>query len=226
MAAAQEPATATRDLVGWALQSPLRASGRLTDAVARQVVATALGVEEAALAGVDGTALHTALDRLRSLVAYCDKLVSEATFDDLTGALRRGAGMAALGRELDRARRSGGTLVVAFLDVDGLKAVNDREGHAAGDDLLRAVVVSVRDRIRSYDLVFRYGGDEFVAVLVAATVAQAEHTIADIGSSVTRRTRDGSFSAGIVQAVDGDTPETVVARADAELYALRAAAVG
>ena len=61
----------------------------------------------------------------------------------------------------------GGTgIVVIFLDVDGLKHVNDTEGHASGDRLLVDTVATIRKRVRSYDLVIRYGGDEFVCALL------------------------------------------------------------
>jgi diguanylate cyclase (GGDEF)-like protein len=63
---------------------------------------------------------------------------------------------------LERARRAEEGLVVAFVDVDGLKQVNDTEGHFAGDALLIPVANSLRAYLRSYDLVMRFGGDEFV----------------------------------------------------------------
>ena len=55
--------------------------------------------------------------------------------------------------------------MVAFIDVDGLKAVNDRRGHADGDELLRGVVQCVKRNLRPYDFIMRFGGDEFVCVL-------------------------------------------------------------
>ena len=74
--------------------------------MARRVLATALGLDEATLAGVDADSLQTALDRIRSLVAHSDHLAAEAMTDELTGAQRRGSGISALQRELDRARRT------------------------------------------------------------------------------------------------------------------------
>lgn len=215
---------ATRDLVGWALQSPLR-GGALPTAVAKRVLATALGIPEEAFASWDDPIVEAALSRVRGLVAYCEHLASEVMADDLTGALRRGPGIAALTREIDRARRAGSSgIVVGFLDVDGLKQVNDEAGHAAGDDILRAVVRAVRDRVRSYDLVLRYGGDEFVCVLVGVTVDQAERTFSDIRTRIAVESGGHSVSLGLAEVEAGDTAETVIARADAALYRGRAAA--
>lgn len=221
-----ENAATTRELVGWALQSPLRA-GAMTPEVGRRVLATALGVPEESLERWDDHWVQGALDRLRGLVGYCDSLASEAMSDDLTGALRRGAGLAELSREIDRARRTPTEgIVVGFMDVDGLKAVNDAKGHAAGDEILRAVVRAIRERVRSYDILFRYGGDEFVCVLLGATREQAERTFADISSRVVTVSGGQTVSIGLADVLDGDTAESVIARADAALYQGRAATAG
>ena len=94
----------------------------------------------------------------------------QAGTDDLTGARRRGVGLQELEREMDRARRTGENLVAAFEDVDQLKAVNDRYGHLAGDELLQEVVAGLRRHMRSYDLIVRVGGDEFVCALPEVTL--------------------------------------------------------
>ena len=94
-------------------------------------------------------------------MAYAHELAT-AAIDEMTDALRRGVGLVALQREMDRTRRTREQLIVAFVDVDGLKTVNDRDGHAAGDALLRTVVSLVTEEFRSYDLMLRFGGDEFV----------------------------------------------------------------
>src|SRR5205085_7089134 len=93
--------------------------------------------------------------------------------DELTGARRRGVGIEELRREIDRVRRTGGSLVAVFVDVDHLKAVNDELGHAAGDELLRDVVGSFRGHMRSYDLIVRLGGDEFLCALPDVSIEDA-----------------------------------------------------
>jgi diguanylate cyclase (GGDEF)-like protein len=212
----------TRDLVGWTRQAEFRNARRLSAEVTRKVLATALGLAPEALAGLDATQLRTALDRLRALAGLTQKLAEMASTDDLTGALRRRAGVAALQREIDRSRRVGGIgIVVIFLDVDGLKHVNDTDGHAAGDRLLVDVVAAIRRRVRSYDLVIRYGGDEFVCALVEESRPDAERTLADIQRQYITRTHGHSVSAGFATVDDTDTAESVVAKADAALYAER-----
>ena len=209
-----------RDLVGWTRQPEFRNTRRLSVEVTRKVLATALGLEPEVLASLDATQLRTALDRLRAMAAYTHQLAEVAATDDLTGALRRSAGLAALQREIDRSRRVGGKgIAVIFLDVDRLKHVYDTEGHAAGDTRPR------RDGrgdpqagYRSYDLVIRYGGDEFLCALVDVAPEDAEGTLADIRQQYTATTGH-SVSVGMTTVGDADTADSIVARADAALYA-------
>jgi diguanylate cyclase (GGDEF)-like protein len=219
---ALDPEVPTRDLVGWTRQAEFRNTRRLSAEATRKLLATALGLRTEVLAGLDATQLRTALDRLRAMAGLTQKLAELASHDDLTGALRRSAGLSALQREIDRSRRVGGVgIVVIFLDVDGLKHVNDTEGHAAGDGLLVDVVAAIRKRVRSYDLVIRYGGDEFVCALVDVALPDAERTLADIRRQYTTRTHGHTVSVGLATVDDTDTAESVVAKADAVLYADR-----
>jgi diguanylate cyclase (GGDEF)-like protein len=221
-AAALSSEPPTRDFVGWTMQAEFRHSRRLSAEVTRKVLATALGLSPESLAGLDATHLRTALDRLRAMAGFTQKLAEMAASDDLTGAWRRSAGLSALQREIDRSRRVGGRgIAVLFLDVDNLKHVNDTEGHAAGDRLLVDVVAAIRKRVRSYDLVIRYGGDEFVCALVEESLADAERTLADIRRQYTARTHGHTVSVGLTEVDPADTAESAVARADAALLAQR-----
>ncbi|TMB49158.1 MAG: GGDEF domain-containing protein [Chloroflexi bacterium] len=212
----------SRELIGWSEGTRLRGTRQPGASVSRRVVATALGVAPKALEPLDAETLRTALRHLRELEVRADTLAEQAATDDLTGALRRGTGLAMLQRELDRARRTRGPgTMVAFIDVDGLKRVNDAEGHPAGDQLLRDVVAAIRERVRSYDLVIRYGGDEFVCVLTDATPAQADKTIDDIRHFIEMRTAGHTISVGLVAARETDDAARVVGRADAALYRVR-----
>jgi diguanylate cyclase (GGDEF)-like protein len=144
-----------------------------------------------------------------------------AATDELTGARRRGVGLEDLQREIDRARRTGETLVAAYVDVDGLKAVNDQHGHGAGDELLKDVVESLRREMRSYDLLVRLGGDEFLCVMPGVTVDQARQRFERLGSELPPGPTARSVSIGLVQLRDGEGPMAVVQRADQDLIAGR-----
>ena len=146
---------------------------------------------------------------------------AQAGIDSLTGALRRDRGLADLKREIDRARRSDGRLVLAFVDVDGLKAINDLQGHAAGDRLLRAVAAALRTGLRSYDLVIRYGGDEFLCALPGTDIDGARRRFDDVASDLTERSPRASVSSGWAKLEDSDTLDELIARADADLYGRR-----
>jgi diguanylate cyclase (GGDEF)-like protein len=111
---------------------------------------------------------------------------------------------------------------VAFVDIDKLKAINDLEGHAAGDRTIREVADALRSSLRSYDFVIRYGGDEFVCAMPGVTLAAAKERLAQVnvvlGQGVDRR----SVSVGLAQLQQEDSLESLVARADSALYASRA----
>jgi diguanylate cyclase (GGDEF)-like protein len=143
-----------------------------------------------------------------------------AHVDSLTGAFRREMGPAAIANEIERMRRSGGSMVVAYVDVDGLKPINDNEGHEAGDGVLRTVVRVIQQRFRPYDSVIRYGGDEFVCVLGGIDIAQAENSFASIATAIHEEARV-TVSVGFATRADGDTPESMVSRADAAMLEVK-----
>jgi diguanylate cyclase (GGDEF)-like protein len=129
---------------------------------------------------------QAARDRAQSEVdraALAEQLAIAET-DQLTGARARAAGLAELEHEVARARRTNGRLVVGYADVVGLKAVNDGEGHAAGDLLLRRSVDAIRAHLRSYDLIVRLGGDEFLCVLSDATTEILSQRFATIQAAL------------------------------------------
>ena len=221
---AEDPADLPIDLVGWATGHRLTGEGPVSPGLARELLSTALGVGQTQIAGLDDGEVASALERLRALVRQIQRLSAAAAVDDLTGALRRGAGLQAMTREIARFHRFGGKGVAAiFIDVDGLKRINDTEGHAAGDALLADVVGAIRERLRAYDLVIRWGGDEFVCVLPDATRAEAERTVADIEQHVRDRTSGRTVSTGLAALEPDDDADSLVGRADDALYARREA---
>lgn len=143
--------------------------------------------------------------------------------DELTGALRRRVGFPALQREMDRCRRSGTNLVIGFVDVDAMKEVNDTRGHQAGDQVLRDVALGLRAFLRSYDIVVRFGGDEFVFSLAGAGLRDVSARFDMMRASLGYLLR-GSISAGFAEFRPHDTLEALIARADADLYDRRGAA--
>jgi diguanylate cyclase (GGDEF)-like protein len=154
--------------------------------------------------------------------AALEAALRSAHLDELTGAYRREMGRLALTQEIDRVRRADGRLVVAFVDVDGLKDLNDREGHAAGDRVLQTVVGAIRTNLRSFDPITRYGGDEFVCGLGGADLAEAERRFDTIGVAIEAEAGVG-ISVGLVALADGDTADELTERADAAMLEVKAA---
>jgi len=142
--------------------------------------------------------------------------------DELTGAYRRDMGRLAITHEIDRVRRSGGPLVVAFVDVDELKTVNDREGHVAGDRVLQSVVRAMRSRLRSFDPIIRYGGDQFVCGLGGTDLAEARRRFDLIGIAIEANAGVG-ISVGLAELEPGDTADGLTGRADAAMLDVKAA---
>lgn len=144
-----------------------------------------------------------------------------AATDELTGAWTRKLGLAQVSRELERAHRIGTTLVLAFVDVDGLKAVNDGQGHVAGDALLRLVGENLRANIRSYDVLVRYGGDEFVCAMPNLTPAEAAPRFAKLAAALAALDGGHSVTFGVAEAEPADSLQDLVMRADSALLEAR-----
>jgi diguanylate cyclase (GGDEF)-like protein len=141
-----------------------------------------------------------------------------AGVDDLTGLPTRAAGALALSDELDRAHRSGRPAVLAMLDVDGLKAVNDRTGHDAGDALLRSLAGAIQATLRSYDVTARWGGDEFVCVMSEIGLDTARGRMEEILAEFDRHWPSASFSVGLAEAGPDESLLALISRADEALY--------
>jgi diguanylate cyclase (GGDEF)-like protein len=148
--------------------------------------------------------------------ARLEAQLQRAHLDGLTGAYRREVGRLALRNEIERARRGDGRFVIAFVDVDGLKGVNDREGHAAGDKVLRTLAATMRANLRSYDPIVRYGGDEFVCGVASIDTSEVEHRLGVIDQSLRHATGVG-ITAGLATMIGNESLEELTERADAAL---------
>lgn len=146
----------------------------------------------------------------------------QAGTDELTGARRRGVGLQELQREMDRARRTGKNLVAAFVDVDQLKAVNGKYGHLAGDELLQRVVGGLRRHMRSYDLIVRVGGDEFVCALPEVTLDDTRRRFHKLRAELQADPAVSTISFGLSELRDGETPNELIDRADRDMRDARA----
>jgi diguanylate cyclase (GGDEF)-like protein len=154
-----------------------------------------------------------------------DELKHRADHDDLTGLPNRALLVRRLDDALLFARANGETCAVVFIDVDRFKHINDTLGHPAGDQVLLAVAVWLRDQVRADDLVARFGGDEFVIV---AAGFDDEKELVDLVDRITRvpglTLRIGnervhvSLSAGLARLGDGDDGDSMLRHADAAMY--------
>jgi diguanylate cyclase (GGDEF)-like protein len=144
-----------------------------------------------------------------------------ATTDELTGAWTRKFGLEQIGRELERARRTGTKLLLAFVDVDGLKEVNDTQGHQAGDALLHRVGEALRRSVRAYDVIVRYGGDEFLCAMPNLSPSEARARFEKVAEELRNGEGEHSISFGLAEAQADDSLDELTARADADLLGTR-----
>ena len=156
-----------------------------------------------------------------------DSLKREASHDPLTRLNNRRLFLERIQQTVDRTAASGDSFSIVFLDVDGLKRINDTYGHLAGDALLREVSNALTDAVRGEDVVARYGGDEFVVLLPSTGAAAATVVAQRISDGIARHRfmagRDLLQIPGVSLGVatfpqDGTTAEDLLAAADATLY--------
>src|SRR5438045_3621363 len=155
-------------------------------------------------------------DRTKS----ADTLKLAAT-DELTGAWTRKLGLEEVSRELERAHRTGARLVLAFVDVDGLKAVNDSQGHLAGDALLRLLGETLRANVRPYDVIVRYGGDELLCAMPNLSVREARARFGKIAAVLAATDAEHSVTFVLAEAETADGLQELIARADADFLDAR-----
>lgn len=157
------------------------------------------------------------------------QLEREALVDPLTRLVNRRHLEASLETRLEELKRYGWQFGLLFIDIDHFKKVNDRHGHAVGDQLLRLVAMTLSNSVRPFDLVGRWGGEEFIAVVVNVTQEQLTHIANRARSLVAQSTlkQDGedlqvTISVGAALAERDDSVVSLVERADRLMYASKA----
>jgi diguanylate cyclase (GGDEF)-like protein len=164
-------------------------------------------------------------ERAETLLGQLETLARE---DSLTGALNRRAFVEHLAVSIAQRDRSA---AVVILDIDHFKAINDRDGHAAGNDALKVLATAVEARLRRGDVFGRLGGDEFAVMLADADAAAASAYADDLrGQVATASAAAGvpfTISLGVATAAAAADPahdaETLIAAADGALYGAKAA---
>jgi diguanylate cyclase (GGDEF)-like protein len=174
------------------------------------------------------------IGRLRDALALSDRriahLESVADEDPLTPAVNRRAFLRELERSAAASERYGVPTSVVYLDIDGFKAVNDRFGHAVGDEVLTAVAHALVENVRASDVVGRLGGDEFGVILARADATQGAEKAAALTRVIDaiEIAHDGvsvpfSASAGVYTMGPGVSAADALAAADRAMYESKAA---
>ena len=169
------------------------------------------------------------LDLQAALLAAQEVLRQQAARDPLTGVWNRARAFDSLAAEIARASREGTTVSVIMADVDHFKNVNDQHGHMAGDAVLRIVTQRIMSTLRTYDVLGRYGGEEFLIVLPGCGPDDAGVAAERIRGALAATPVDTSeglipvtISLGTASARNGRaTPESLVRAADEALYAAK-----
>ncbi len=149
-----------------------------------------------------------------------------ATTDEMTGTLNRRSGMLIMQRQIQKANQENQSFVILFMDINGLKSVNDTLGHSCGDELIVTAVGVLKDSLRESDVVCRLGGDEFLVILAATSLAEAEavlHRILDKAEAINSSDRhlfllSLSFGAAEYQPGSGQTMDDLIRVADENMY--------
>jgi diguanylate cyclase (GGDEF)-like protein len=184
--------------------------------------AATVGVNLVALILLAFAAMLVAREQRRTRLAA----IRLSTVDSLTGLFNRTFFFAAIGREIARCARTGRGFSLLMMDLDDLKAINDRLGHHHGDRILRGVGEVVADRIRRIDTAARYGGDEFVVLLPETDPTGAFVLAEKIRLGVNAMATDQaiprshpSISIGVVNfPSDGRTADELMISADEAMY--------
>ena len=156
---------------------------------------------------------------------HLDEQRQRAMLDNLTGMANRAGLQKRMEEEFDRWRRYGGDLLLAVLDVDHFKSINDRFGHLAGDKVLRLIAQQLSGRLRKTDFIGRFGGEEFVLLMPGTTVQQGALVLDELRRGIEQcpfhfkaERVTITISMGFTQFRPDDTLEETFERADQAMY--------
>jgi len=197
-----------------------------------------LGVSDVVMRPVDpgelAARLNTQLKRKRYAEQLRERLeesLEMAVIDPLTGLYNRRYLGSRLRQAVDAWEASAESVSIILFDIDHFKRINDTWGHQAGDEVLRAFTERMNSQLRALDIAGRHGGEEFMVVLAGASEREAMEAAERVRAAIARTpfevasagiTVDATTSAGVAEIRHGDTPESLVARADAALYQAKA----
>jgi diguanylate cyclase len=168
------------------------------------------------------------VNRLRLRLSDSHRRIEQlAIRDELSGAYNRRFLMEALARERSRYDRLGTPFSVCMIDLDHFKSINDTLGHAAGDAVLRQLPAAVAHSLRGSDIFGRFGGEEFLAILVGTDLAGARAVAERMRSAAESTHFAGmgnrvTMTVGVAECRKGEDPDALLARADGALYAGKA----
>lgn len=204
------------------------------------VMLTGQGSEKVAVAAMKGGAqdylvkdnfssemLHSAIAKAvhDNKLDEAKKWKTQALLDPLTQVLNRNAYNLTLEQTMRDFRRYKDPTLLIIADIDHFKKLNDKYGHKFGDDILRSIAMFLNNSIRASDLIFRYGGDEFVILLKKCSLKKGEQVAEKIRGQVEEKfsLKKGqnlsvSISLGMTQLKENDTENSVFQRADQALY--------
>lgn len=207
--------------VGYLAAMALRAHQGMAISLVREMVVAGVVLIIGLFAGLVMERIRRGQREMKALRRELRRL---SRTDYLTGLPNRRHFEDTLTTELARCRRYGGTCTLAILDVDRFKQYNDRHGHLAGDEVLRAIGRLLVSELRAGDVAARYGGEEFAVVMVSTSKRSALRVLERLRSAVERLGSEGgaggpTISGGVAAwPDDADQPSDLVRAADAALY--------
>ena len=189
----------------------------------------------AAALGISAALLRLRLGALDALADTQAQLDRQATSDPLSGVLNRNGLRRAIPAVVAGAQRSAAPILVWFVDVRGLKAANDQQGHDLGDAIIAAVGRALRSCVRTNDLVARWGGDEFVILGTGGATAGRSDSALDLDARVNATLAvdpdlvgrwQGTVTVGFASGMSTDDVDRLISDADADMYRRRQSTAG